>query len=122
MLYILHRNVNEFMKVFEFLMKVYGVNYTSAKLVCVSIGISLSTRIFELSYEKKMLLKLVCEGIFCTMKHRKRIYESNLNLLFSSGIYRGLRMKQGLPSRGQRTHTNAGTSRRMRGIWLKLIK
>jgi len=35
------------------------------------------------------------------------------------GTYRGLRMKQGLPRNGQRTHSNAGTSRRFKSKRLK---
>jgi len=39
-----------------------------------------------------------------------------------NGSYRGIRMLQGLPSHGQRTHTNHSTARKMKVKYYKIIK
>jgi len=39
-----------------------------------------------------------------------------------NGSYRGIRMLQGLPSHGQRTHTNHSTARKTKIKYYKIIK
>ena len=43
----------------------------------------------------------------------RRDIRSNITRLRTIGSYRGVRHSLGLPSRGQRTHTNAQTKRRL---------
>jgi small subunit ribosomal protein S13 len=40
----------------------------------------------------------------------------NIKKLFESGTYKGLRHKDSLPTRGQRTRTNASTKKRYKII------
>lgn len=66
---------------------------------------------------KEQILKLVnmIESSNLTITgDLKKLKSQNLKNLFSIKSYRGLRLKQGLPVRGQRTHTNARTSRKRR--------
>lgn len=53
------------------------------------------------------------EPLFNVSK-KKRERNSNVKFLIKIRSYRGSRHKRGLPSRGQRTHTNAKTSKKFR--------
>ena len=44
----------------------------------------------------------------------KRKHKNHLETLITLGNYRGLRLRKGLPSRGQNTHSNAKTARKRR--------
>ena len=95
------------------LCSVYGLGISHAFLICKKLGFSKNLTVQELS--KEQITKLI--------KHIE-----SLNLLIAGDLlkvrllvvkklvsiksYRGLRRYQGLPIRGQRTHTNAKTARK----------
>jgi small subunit ribosomal protein S13 len=49
----------------------------------------------------------------------RREVTANVKRLMDINSYRGLRHKRGLPTRGQRTHTNARTRKGPRGATVK---
>jgi len=52
----------------------------------------------------------------------RREVQLNIKRLMDIGCYRGLRHRRGLPSRGQRTKTNARTRRGKRGASIGIKK
>jgi small subunit ribosomal protein S13 len=78
-----------------------------AKLICDNLGISYKTKLGELSLDKKDILsKLSVRDLFLEQK-------SHINRLISIGAIRGLKLKLGLPNRGQRTRSNAKTAKKL---------
>lgn len=47
----------------------------------------------------------------------KRLYYYNIKILIEIGIYRGIRHKDNLPVRGQRTRTNSKTRKNSRFVF-----
>lgn len=92
---------------------VYGIGKQRANILCKKVGVLRNLKIKNLT--KKQLtgleavvkeLKLVIAGAL-----KKKVSFNNAKLLTIKS-YRGLRKERKLPARGQRTHTNAKTSRR----------
>jgi len=94
---------------------IYGINKNRSLLICKKLGFSLNLKVKNLSANQaNQIIKLVESLNFVVANDLKR-----LNLLCKERLifiksYRGLRKKKGLPVRGQRTHTNAKTARRVR--------
>ena len=87
---------------------IYGVGRTTAQKLCAVTGLSESIKIGELDEQQMDSLrtevaKLNVEGDL------RRDVSMNIKRLLDLGCYRGLRHRRGLPTRGQRTKTNART-------------
>ena len=88
---------------------IFGIGLTSARNILKSLNMSFDKRIKDLTdgevanIQKRVTAHYVVEGGL-----RKEI-TMNIRRLQEIGSYRGLRHKKGLPTRGQRTKTNART-------------
>ncbi|MEE9452534.1 MAG: 30S ribosomal protein S13 [Gammaproteobacteria bacterium] len=95
------------------LTSIYGIGLSLAKKICQNVEILPSRKIKELSEEeidgiRKEIAQLTVEGDL------RRELSINIKRLMDLGCYRGLRHRRGLPSRGQRTKTNAKTRKKRR--------
>jgi small subunit ribosomal protein S13 len=96
---------------------VYGINESLASQICANLG-----------YQKKFLTEKLSDkqvyDINNYVEKRKFLIKGDLHrwlnekidLLSAIKTYRGLRHRLGLPVRGQRTHTNARTVKKLRRI------
>jgi len=87
---------------------IYGVGRTRARQICASVGVVPSTKMkdindSEMDKLRDEVAKYTVEGDL------RREVTMNIKRLMDLGCYRGLRHRRGLPSRGQRTRTNART-------------
>jgi small subunit ribosomal protein S13 len=87
---------------------IYGVGRSTALKLCEDAGVDPNNKIQDLSEEdldaiRNELTKLDVEGDL------RRELSMNIKRLMDLGCYRGIRHRRGLPSRGQRTRTNART-------------
>jgi len=90
------------------LTSIYGIGRTTAQKICQTVGIPYSKKIKDLTdgdLEKirDEVNKLTIEGDL------RRELSMNIKRLMDLGCYRGMRHRRGLPTRGQRTRTNART-------------
>ena len=96
---------------------IYGVGRTRARQICGAVGIEASTKIQEL--DEDTLEKIRTEvGKYEVEGDLRREVSMNIKRLMDLGTYRGIRHRRGLPTRGQRTKTNARTRKGPR----KLVK
>jgi small subunit ribosomal protein S13 len=97
------------------LLSIYGIGLHHSFSICKRLGFSPNLRIKNLT--KKQVYKLITaielSGISISTDLRKSRLLINKKLVDIKS-YKGLRKLQGLPIRGQRTHTNAKSSRRHR--------
>jgi len=97
----------------------WGLNNTRIFRVLVVIGcvpfisFGFLSKKHNLLKNKLFLLQNIIKKFFVFDRILKRNYQMRTDFLYRSGNYRGLRMKSGLPVRGQRTHTNASTASRL---------
>lgn len=94
---------------------VYGIGKSTALRMCDECGLSRTLKLVNVSEEALLSVKTAVElanldigsdlvkKVNADLEHYKKI-----------NCYKGLRYKLGLPVRGQRTHTNAQTVRRLK--------
>jgi small subunit ribosomal protein S13 len=95
------------------LMNIYGIGEKNSFFFCKKLGFAKNLILKDLSKEQlnKLVKSVESSGILIAGDLLKtRIFI--LKKLVSIKSYRGLRRYQGLPIRGQRTHTNARTARK----------
>lgn len=109
---LLGSNVDERKVAFIALQAIYGVGPALALSLCNLVGISPNTRLNELSINQHDLLAKSCRRLVTSNKKHRKIIESIKNLVRIS-CYRGTRHINALPCRGQRTRTNAFTSKKL---------
>ncbi|MFQ5900382.1 MAG: 30S ribosomal protein S13 [Thermodesulfobacteriota bacterium] len=88
---------------------IYGIGRSSSRDILEKAEIDLNTKINDLSdAEVSKIRKVIDDDCKVEGDLRKEV-SMNIKRLMDMGNYRGLRHRKGLPSRGQRTHTNART-------------
>jgi small subunit ribosomal protein S13 len=88
---------------------VYGIGNHTAALLLEEAKIAGSMRAHELTDEQVVQLNQLIERKFVTEGQLRRQVMQNVQRLKEIRCYRGLRHIRGLPTRGQRTKTNART-------------
>ena len=88
---------------------IYGIGRTTANRVLAQVGIGRDTYVRDLTEEEVTRLRDVIERDLIVEGDLRRERANNVKRLSEIGCYRGLRHRRGLPSRGQRTKTNART-------------
>jgi len=88
---------------------IYGIGRTTANKVLEQVGIGRDTYVRDLTEEEVTRLRDVIEKDLIVEGDLRRERANNVKRLSEIGCYRGLRHRRGLPSRGQRTKTNART-------------
>ena len=88
---------------------IFGIGPAVAKHIISTTGINPDTRVKDLSEEEEQKLRAELENNHKVEGDLRREIAMNIKRLMDIGCYRGLRHRQGLPVRGQRTKTNART-------------
>src|SRR5260370_26932547 len=88
---------------------IYGIGRTRAKSLCHRAGVDPNKKISELAEDEINRIRQILESEGEVEGDLRKEISVNINPLIEMGAYRGLRHRRGLPTRGQRTHTNART-------------
>ncbi len=92
----------------------YGIGLALSKKVLAEAEVNPDTRVKDLTEEEINKLKTIIQRDYKVEGTLRRDVANNIKRLVEIGAYRGYRHKRNLPSRGQRTKTNARTKRGMR--------
>jgi small subunit ribosomal protein S13 len=115
MVYILESKLPLNKSIFFALQYVYGIGKMRAFLICKKLGFSINFKVKDLSENQIIQILSVINSLNLILAHDlKKLKIGITKKLVSIKSYRGLRKTRGLPVRGQRTHTNAKTSRRVK--------
>jgi small subunit ribosomal protein S13 len=98
---------------------IYGIGLTRAKAILAKAGVSPDRRVRDLTDEEVSKLSRVIENDYKVEGDLRREVTGNIKRLMDINCYRGMRHKRGLPTRGQRTHTNARTRKGPRRATIK---
>lgn len=116
MVYLAHTNLNNKKKVSLALCDIYGIGPFQAKQICIQLGICENLRIKQLtSFQVEQLTQLITQEYNIGIDLR-RVVQQNIQRLVKIASYRGFRHTEGLPVRGQRTHGNSRTVRKLNSI------
>src|SRR3990167_206313 len=88
---------------------VYGIGLDSAQRILKDLKINFDTRVKDLSDKEVFAIQKKVTDEYTTEGDLRKELLMNIKRLQEIGCYRGTRHKKGLPSRGQRTKTNART-------------
>ena len=102
---------------------IFGIGKSRADLICKKLGFSKNLKCQDLSKKQiENVVKVIKSLNFELGNDLKRRKNFFLNKLLSIKSSRGLRLNKGLPVRGQRTHSNASTAKKLRPIKKKTIR
>ncbi len=88
---------------------IYGIGRTTAKLILDEAGIAYDVRANDLDEKQVASIRQIIESKYKVEGDLRKELSMNIKRLKDMSCYRGLRHRRGLPTRGQRTHTNART-------------
>lgn len=88
-----------------------GIGKTSSQSILTKAGIHFDLRTDSLTEEQLAQIRSIIEADFEVEGDIRREVSRSIKRLMDLGTYRGLRHRRGLPTRGQRTRTNARTRR-----------
>ena len=88
---------------------IYGIGPKHASTILAAAKIEPTTRVKDLTEAEEQKLRDIIDNDYVTEGDLGRLVANNIKRLKDINAYRGLRHKAGLPTRGQRTRTNART-------------
>jgi small subunit ribosomal protein S13 len=88
---------------------IYGIGRTRSKSLLHRAGIDFNKKIGDLTEEEVNNVRNILEEDGAVEGDLRKEVSLNIRRHIEMGSYRGLRHRRGLPTRGQRTHTNART-------------
>lgn len=101
---------------------IYGIGRTSAQKILDEAGIDRSTKSDDVDDSMAIKIRAVIDQKFKVEGDLRKDAIMNIKRLMDLGSYRGRRHRRGLPTRGQRTRTNARTRKGPRRNLMKKKK
>ncbi len=90
---------------------IYGIGPVFAARILQACGVDPTTRVKDLTEAELSKIRTEVDSNYTVEGDLQRVVTGNIKRLKDINAYRGLRHKANLPSRGQRTRTNARTRR-----------
>lgn len=87
---------------------IYGIGPSRAKEILAKTGVDPNTKVMDLTEQEVTALRREVES-YPVEGDLMRQVRAHIQRLIDIGCYRGIRHKQGLPVRGQKTRSNAHT-------------
>ena len=88
---------------------IYGIGPKHASTILAAAKIEPTTRVKDLTEAEEQKIRDIIDADYVVEGDLQRLVTNNIKRLKDVNAYRGLRHKNGLPTRGQRTRTNART-------------
>ena len=115
MIYLFESELSENKSIIISLTHIYGIGQTNALIFNRKLGFSTNFKTTELSKKQiNNVIKIIEASGITLAGDLKKIKLLITKKLLSIKSYRGLRLYRGLPVRGQRTHTNAKTPKKIK--------
>lgn len=93
------------------LTSIYGIGFSSSQRILKNASVDSNKRVKDLTETEVKKLQDIVEKTMTVEGDLKEEVNNTIKRLKEIGSYRGLRHARGLPSRGQRTKSNARTKR-----------
>jgi len=90
---------------------IFGIGRTRAQSIISNTKVNPDTRVKDLTDAEVSALRDFIVKSYKVEGDLRRSVQMNIKRLIEIGCYRGLRHRRNLPARGQRTRTNARTSK-----------
>ena len=90
---------------------VFGIGRTLSQETLAATGVNPDTRVRDLSEEQLVAIREYVDNNIKTEGDLRREVQADIRRKVEIGCYQGLRHRRGLPVHGQRTKTNARSSK-----------
>lgn len=115
MIYIFETEILNNKPLYFSLQKIYGIGKKQSGLICKHLGFSYNLKTSNLSNDQILkLTKWIEKSQLVLTNELKKFQSLSLRILIDIKSYKGLRRLKGLPVRGQRTHTNGKTAKKIK--------
>lgn len=108
---ILNTYLKEEKKLTVALCQIFGIGKNVSKQICDQLGVNKNVCFNKLTQSQIEQISQLINQNYCVGVELKQNTRKALQRLIRIASYRGFRHIQGLPTRGQRTHTNARNAR-----------
>lgn len=98
---------------------IYGIGNAIAKKVCKKAGVNENTRVKELTEDEVGKVRNIIENDYRVEGEMRKEVRLNIKRLIEIKSYRGLRHRNNLPVRGQKSKTNARTRKGPKKLAIK---
>jgi small subunit ribosomal protein S13 len=88
---------------------IHGIGPASSQKICETLSVPAERRVNELTEDEVIRIRETIDAEFMVEGDLRRTRAMAIKRLMDMACYRGLRHRRNLPTRGQRTHTNART-------------
>jgi len=113
--YIFNRQFKESVRLYKALKSFLGIGKTRMLYLLSLLGLTKRAEVKHVSYYKSELASFYLRLLFIIDSRLVKYRNFYLYRIHLSGNYRSFRHESGMPSNGQRSHTNASTCRAQRG-------
>lgn len=94
---------------------IFGIGRFTSNQILSEAGIDLNTQAKDLTDQEVAAIRDLIENKYTVEGELRKDVQSNIRRLVEIGCYRGIRHRTGLPTRGQKTKSNARTRKGPRG-------
>ena len=95
---------------------IYGIGRTFSNRILEEAGVDAGRRMKDLTMDEVSTISKIIQDKYVVEGDLRKQVQMDIKRLMEINCYRGIRHKRRLPSRGQRTHTNARTARGKRSV------
>lgn len=114
MIYLLETELQDKKSLFIALKSIFGIGKYHSLIFCKKLGFTKNLKVFELTQKQKFnLIKVIENSNILINSDLKLLLITEQKKLINIKSYRGLRKLKGFPVRGQRTRSNAKTSKKL---------
>jgi small subunit ribosomal protein S13 len=113
MLIIFGKKITENKKVRYALREVFGIGLSLSNEICNNLNIPLNIKISELTENQNTEISTYMKENFTIDATLKSLIQNNIQNYVDINCVRGFRHRSKLPVRGQRTHSNGRTRKKM---------
>lgn len=114
MIYLLETELPENKPIYFSLFTIFGIGKFQSILICKKLGLSSNCKLFKLTPDQIVkIIKVIDHSNLLINSNLKKSKMVLIQKLIQIKTYKGIRKLRGLPVRGQRTHTNAKTARKL---------
>lgn len=111
MVYLIKTEIPDNKKVTIALKQVFGIGSKTNITICKSLGITKKTRVKDLTNKLKLSISKFINANYTVGQNLKQKIKETIRKRLNSKDQKAIRLKNGFPIRGQRTHTNAKTTK-----------
>lgn len=114
MIQLFNKNYNNNTIIVKLLQDIFGIGFSKAKYLCFKYGLNLKSKISDVDdHVLRIILKDLKQNNIIDVDLKKIIHK-NIKIKKNINCYQGFRHLKNLPVRGQRTHTNGKTRKKIK--------